>query len=116
MVPRPLRPSTPDECVVVHIMIASCRSAAATSSGSGPMSPSIENTPSVISSLRPAFAVEFRPVSAPPPRVLMGEHVDLGAAQSRAIDDAGVVQFIGNNVIVRRQNRRDRSCVCLNPD
>ena len=51
-VPAPPVPSTPEACASSIIMIAPCRSATSTSAGSGAMSPSIENTPSVISSCR----------------------------------------------------------------
>src|ERR1035437_3072227 len=53
MVPRPLRPSTPEACASSTIIMAPWRSAASVKPGSAPMSPSMENTPSVINSLRP---------------------------------------------------------------
>src|SRR5665647_1818684 len=53
MVPRPLRPSTPEACASSTIIMAPWRSAASVSPGSAPISPSMENTPSVINSLRP---------------------------------------------------------------
>src|ERR1019366_7970309 len=56
MVPRPLRPSTPEACASSTIIMAPWRSAAAVKPGSAPMSPSMENTPSVINSLRPETA------------------------------------------------------------
>src|ERR1017187_5085178 len=56
MVPRPLRPSTPEACASSTIIMAPWRSAASVKPGSAPISPSMENTPSVISSLRPGTA------------------------------------------------------------
>ena len=53
IVPRPLRPSTPDECASSTIMIAPYFSASSHKLRQRPMSPSMENTPSVITSLRP---------------------------------------------------------------
>src|ERR1700678_4401287 len=53
MVPRPAFPNTPEECASSTIMMAPCRSAASANPGSGPMSPSIEKTPSEISSFLP---------------------------------------------------------------
>jgi hypothetical protein len=51
-VPLPPGPSTPLAWASSIIMIAPCFSATSTRAGSGAMSPSIENTPSVISSCR----------------------------------------------------------------
>ena len=57
MVPRPLRPSTPEACASSTIMMAPYFSASAHSPGSGPISPSMEKTPSVISSLCPGWSL-----------------------------------------------------------
>ena len=51
--PRPLRPSTPDACASSTIMMAPYFSASTASLSTGPMSPSIEKTPSVMTSFRP---------------------------------------------------------------
>src|SRR3974390_500047 len=65
MVPRPLRPNTPEECASSTIMMAPYFSASSHRAGSGPMSPSIENTPSVISSFLPgSFLISFSSSSA----------------------------------------------------
>ena len=66
------------------------------------MSPSMENTPSVISSLWPlAPSSSFR-ISAARAGILVREDVNLGSRQPAAVDDAGVIQRVGNDVIFRR--------------
>ena len=91
-VPAPPVPRTPDACASSIIMIAPCRSATSTSAGSGAMSPSIENTPSVISSCRrPGLAVSAQE-RVGGVGVLVREHLDLGAREPRAVDDRRVVQ------------------------
>ena len=92
-------------------MIAPCRSAISTSSGSGPMSPSMENTPSVISSLWPLAPLQIRHDLLRRRRVLVRKHVDLRARQPAAVDDAGVIQRVGNDVVFRTENRGNSPCV-----
>ncbi len=41
--------------------------------------------------------------------VFVREDVDLGAREAAAIDDAGVIQFVGDDVIFGSENRRDGS-------
>ena len=43
--------------------------------------------------------------------VLVRKHVDLGARQAAAVDDAGVVQRVRYDVVVRSEDGRDRACV-----
>ena len=58
--PRPLRPSTPEAWASSTIMMAPYFSASAASLSTMPMSPSIEKTPSVITSLWPgSLAISF---------------------------------------------------------
>ena len=75
------------------------------------MSPSIEKTPSVISSLSPGHAVERGQPFLGVRDVAMTEDVDFRARETAAVDDAGVVQFVGDDVIFRAENRRYGSCV-----
>ena len=68
------------------------------------------NTPSVMSSLPlPGGKI----LDDPPRRVdiLVRKHLDRRAAQPAAVDDAGVVQFVRDDHVVFRQNRRDRARV-----
>ena len=71
------------------------------------MSPSMEKTPSVISSFLPfqsfvslqdAFAIGG---------VLVLENFDGGARKAAAVNDGGVIQLVGNDQIVFAENRRD---------
>jgi len=57
MVPRPLRPNTPEAWASSTIMIAPYFSASSHNAGSGPMSPSMEKTPSVISNFFPGWSL-----------------------------------------------------------
>jgi hypothetical protein len=41
-------------------------------------------------------------------RVLVRKDVNLGSRQPAAVDDAGVIQRVGDDVILRPQNRRNR--------
>ena len=43
--------------------------------------------------------------------ILVREHVDLGPRQPAAVDDAGVVQLVADDVVFRRQDRRHRARV-----
>jgi hypothetical protein len=43
--------------------------------------------------------------------VLVGKHLDLGARQTAAVDDAGVVQGVGDDHVVLGEDRRDRARV-----
>jgi hypothetical protein len=43
--------------------------------------------------------------------VLVREDLDRRAAQAAAVDDAGVVQLVGNDDIFLRQDCRDRACI-----
>ena len=63
--PRPLRPRTPEAWASSTIMMAPYFSASAASLATGPMSPSMEKTPSVMSSLWPgSFCNSFSSSSA----------------------------------------------------
>ena len=92
-------------------MMAPCFSAAATSAGSGPISPSIEKTPSGDQKLAAGNIVEFGEDRFGTGRVFVPKDVDLGLRQPAAVDDAGVIEFVGDDVIFRRENRRDGACV-----
>ena len=41
----------------------------------------------------------------------MGEDLDRGARQARAVDDAGVIQLVGDDEVVLAEDRRDRARV-----
>ena len=60
-------------------------------------------------------AFEFRQNFIRRRRVLVRKNVNLRLRQTAAVDDARVVQLIGNNVIFRRENRRHRPRVGREP-
>ncbi len=99
MVPRPWRPSTPLLCASSTIMMAPYFSAAAHRPGSGPISPSMLKTPSLMSSF-------FRQLGHPGQllfgvgHILVAEDQNLGAREAAAIDDAGVVQLVADDVVI----------------
>ena len=67
-------------------------------------------TPSVMSSLRWPRGSSRSDL----PRgvhVLVREHLDRGAAQAAAVDDARVIQLVGDDDVVLREDRRDRAGV-----
>src|ERR1700704_6507036 len=99
-VPRPLRPSTPEEWASSTIMMQLNFSARSHSAGSGAVSPSIENTPSVISSLWPGPVFGLFAKTLAIGNVLVLENFDGRSRKPAAIDDGGVIQFIGKNQIV----------------
>jgi hypothetical protein len=103
-------------CVVDHHDGSVLFGEASTSSGSGPISPSIENTPSVISSLRPGLTVELRQNAFRRGCVLVGKDVYLRARKAAAVDDAGVIQLVGNNVVFGSQHGRHGAGVRREPD
>ena len=99
MVPRPFFPNTPLACASSTIMMQPVSSASAQSAGSGPRSPSMLKTPSVISSLRwPAGSAVDDPARGVD--VLVRKDLDRGAAQPAAVDDAGVIQLVGDDHVV----------------
>ncbi len=66
------------------------------------------NTPSVMSSLRRSDG-QRRAESARGVDVLVREHLDRGAAQPAAVDDARVIELVGDDDVVLRKDRRDRA-------
>ena len=103
-VPAPPVPSTPDACASSTIMMAPWRSATSTRSGSGAMSPSIENTPSVMSNWRrpgAAVSVSSRVGGA---RVPVLEDLDLRARQPRAVDDRRMVETVRDDDVFLRED------------
>ena len=69
------------------------------SPGSGPRSPSMLNTPSVMSSLR-CDAGSDREHLARGVDVFVREHLDRRPAQPAAVDDARVIQLVGHDDVV----------------
>ena len=69
----------------------------------------MEKTPSEISSFRPESAVEFGEEFFGGGGVFVREDMDLGAREAAAIDDAGVIQLVGDDVIFRSENGRNGS-------
>ena len=63
-------------------------------------------TPSVMRSFR-CERGQFAQDSARRIDVLVREHLDRGAAQPAAVDDARVVQLVGDDDVFLRQERRD---------
>ena len=61
----------------------------------------------MISSLRPDDAVEFSENLLRGGDVFMREDVDLRFREPAAVDDAGVIQFVGNDVVFGREDRGD---------
>ena len=69
------------------------------SAATGPMSPSMEKTPSVMTSLRPgSFSIFFQELFGVG-NLLVAEDLDLGFRQTSAVDDAGVVEFVGEDEV-----------------
>ena len=71
------------------------------------MSPSMENTPSVIRSFLPGNSLEglqfrFRALYIP-----MCEDVNFRLGKPASVNNAGVIQFIRNNVVFRSEYGRD---------
>ncbi len=88
-------------------MMAPYFSASAASLSTGPMSPSMEKTPSVITSLWPgSFAISLQQFLAMG-RIFVAEDLDLGAREPRAVDDAGVVELVGEDEVFFAEDRAD---------
>ena len=104
-------PEHPARVRIVHHHDEPCSSARSHRSGSAPRSPSMLKTPSVISSLR-GRARQLSDDAARGVDIAMGKDFDRGPAQPGAVDDAGVVQLIGNDEVVFRQNGGDGSGIC----
>ena len=68
------------------------------------------NTPSVMSSLRCAAGSVAEDL-ARGVDVLVREHLDRGAAQAAAVDDAGVIELVGDDDVVLGEDRRHRAGV-----
>ena len=102
-------PTAPVACASSTISRAPWRRASSSSCGSGATSPSIEKTPSVtISAARPPAR------SQPPGEVLdVAVAVDegLGAREAAAVDDAGVVQLVGEDDLAAAGQGGDRAGV-----
>ena len=71
------------------------------------MSPSIENTPSVISSCRRPSALLSSEQRVGVVGVLVLEHLDLGAREPRAVDDRRVVQPVAHDHVLLVEDRGD---------
>ena len=65
------------------------------------------NTPSVMSSVRCSRG-SVRDDRARRRDVAVRKHLDRGAAQARAVDDAGVIQLVGDDDVVAAEERRRR--------
>ena len=109
-VPRPFVPNTPLACASSTIMMQPNSSASAQSSGSAPRSPSMLNTPSVMSSFR-WVGRQLAEQTACGVHVLVRKHLDGGAAQSAPVDDAGVIELVRHDDVVLAQDRGDRARV-----
>ena len=81
-------------------------SASVHSSGSGPRSPSMLKTPSVMSSLR-WVAGRLREDLARRVDVLVRKHLDGRPAQPAAVDDARVIQLVGDHHVVLGEDGGD---------
>ena len=106
-VPRPPGPSAPVACASSTISRQPWRRASAASSASGATSPSIEKTPSVTISAAPLAGL-----AQPPGEVLdVAVAVDegLGPGEPAAVDDAGVVELVGEDDLSASRERRDRA-------
>ena len=68
------------------------------------------NTPSVMSSLR-WLAGSVRRICARRVDVLVRKDLDRRPAQTAAVDDARVIQLVGHDDVVFREDRRDRAGV-----
>ena len=85
------------------------RRASSSSSGSGATSPSIEKTPSVTISAAPAAAWSQAPGEVLEVAVAVDE--GLGPGEPAAVDDAGVVELVGEDDLARaRPAPRSRRC------
>ena len=73
------------------------------------MSPSMEKTPSVISSFLPGWSLMLARRSSAWATSLWSEDLNLGAGQAGAVDDDGVVQLVGDDEVFFAQHRRHRA-------
>ena len=102
--PRPPGPSAPVACASSTISRQPWRRASCQQLGSGAMSPSIEKTPSVtISAAAPAGLAQ-----APGEVLEVAVAVDegLGPGEAAAVDDAGVVELVGEDDLAARPPAR----------
>ena len=98
-VPAPVAPRMPPACESSTITSAPCFSATAHSSSSGAMYPSMENTPSVTTSVRraPRGRRELR-LEVGHVAVLVAEPLRL--RQPHAVDDRGVVELVADDRVL----------------
>ena len=106
--PRPLRPSTPEAWASSTIMMAPYLSASAANLSTGPMSPSMREDAVGDHQLAARLAGNFLEQLLAVGHVLVAEDLDLGPRQARAVDDAGVVQLVGEDEVVLAQDGADR--------
>ena len=114
-VPRPFRPSTPDAWASSTKTAAPNSSAASTIPGSGAMSPSIENTPSVTTrirrygrrSRRPTLRDRLPEQLAQRADVVVREDLARRLREAHAVDDRGVVERVGDDQVLLARDRRD---------
>ena len=80
-------------------MMAPYFSARSASLSTGPMSPSMEKTPSVMRSLWPGSFWSSLQQLFGVGDIFVAEDFDLGAGEARAVDDAGVVELVGEDEV-----------------
>ena len=71
------------------------------------MSPSMEKTPSVISSFLPFQSLGFLQDALAVRGVLVLEHFDRAARKPAAVDDRGVIELVGDDQVFLAENRGD---------
>jgi len=81
------------------------------------MSPSMENTPSVISSFLPGSSFTLASCSSAWRDVFVAEDQNLRPGQARAINDRGVIQSVGDDVKSSLPNTAETvPALAANPD
>ena len=81
------------------------------SAGNAPRSPSMLNTPSVMRSLR-AVRGQVADNGARRIHITVRKNLDRRAAQTRPVDDAGVIELVGNDDVLLGEDRGDGARVC----
>ncbi len=104
-------PRTPEACASSTIMIAPYFSANSHRPGSAPMSPSMEKTPSVISSLWPGLIFHAGELLFGVSEIFVIEDQNLRARKPRAVDDRRVIELVGDDEIFFAEKCRNRAGV-----
>ena len=104
MVPRPLRPSTPEECASSTIMMAPWFCGRLRQSGQRADIAIHGKNAVADQQFAAGHRIELGQHALGRGHVFMRKDVDLGAGEAAAVDDAGVVQLVGNDVIFGREN------------